>query len=271
MTEEKNIQNTQTPPKATQPQEVLQQGSSSAQRFHYSGFWVRGAARIIDGLIIGPIVAIIVLPVGFVVGMVSSMNDSVFINIVGQVIFAIIGLMVGWGYYIFMTYKFQATLGKMAVGAKVINENGQKLSLGSVILRETVGKFVSGLILSIGYLMAAFTSKKQALHDMIAHSAVIYKDAQKGANRTVVSIVYVLYGLLLMMLFAIIFFVIFIVGLAGFQATHSGNTSNSVFNSIKNEVEHDDNFLKDLDDDINNISNDKQNYDMMNYDDEVNY
>jgi Tfp pilus assembly protein PilE len=75
-----------------------------------------------------------------------------------------------------MTYYKGATLGKMMVGITVKADDFQKLSFGRVLLRETIGKFVSSIILGIGYIIAGVTQRKQALHDKFAHSVVVYKD-----------------------------------------------------------------------------------------------
>lgn len=166
----------------------------------YSGFWVRWAARMIDGVVIWCIMAVIAVPVFFLVSFASMFIGM---NIFIQILMAFLGLAITWTYYIIMTEKYQATVGKMAVGAKVVARDGQKLKMNNIILRETIGKFVSGLICNIGYLMAAFTRKKQGLHDFIGKSVVIYKDPQEGPNKTIVAVVYVLFGLFM-------FFVIFV-------------------------------------------------------------
>jgi len=72
--------------------------------------------------------------------------------------------------------KHQATLGKMALGMKVVRADGGRISMGKAILRY-FGKWLSGLILGIGYIMAAFTDKKRALHDMIASTLVVRGDS----------------------------------------------------------------------------------------------
>jgi uncharacterized RDD family membrane protein YckC len=68
----------------------------------------------------------------------------------------------------------QATLGKMAVGIKVTDEAGARISFGRAVGRY-FGKFVSTIILLIGFLMVAFTEKKQGLHDKLAGTLVVKK------------------------------------------------------------------------------------------------
>ena len=81
-----------------------------------------------------------------------------------------------------MTYYNGASLGKMIVGIKVQSADGQKLSPGQVVLRETIGKIISGIIIYIGYIMAGFTKNKRALHDMMAKTVVVYKDPSRAKN-----------------------------------------------------------------------------------------
>ncbi len=237
-TKEQSTQDMQTQPNVAQAQQV----PNNTVQSRYSGFWVRGAAHIIDGLVLAIISMIIIMPLGFLIGFTSAMSESKFMEFMGQIIMTIIGFAVGWAYYIFMTHKFQATLGKMAVGAKVLDANGQHLSLGKIVLRETIGKFVSGMIMGIGYLMVVFTSKKQGLHDMMAGSVVVYKDAQKGANSVVVGIVYVLYGFIMMAFMAVMFFVVFIIGAAALEGGHSD--LNSFFDYVSDEM-NDDTYTND--------------------------
>jgi len=66
----------------------------------------------------------------------------------------------------------QATLGKRAVSIKVTDMNGNRISFGRATGRD-FAKIISGLPLFIGFMMAGWTSKKQALHDMIAETLVI--------------------------------------------------------------------------------------------------
>ena len=61
----------------------------------------------------------------------------------------------------------------MALGIKVIRTSGMDIGYGRAFLREVPGKFLSGILFGIGYLMVAFDEKKQGLHDRIADTYVI--------------------------------------------------------------------------------------------------
>ena len=86
-----------------------------------------------------------------------------------------VNLLGGWLYFALMeSSRFQGTLGKMAVQIKVTDLEGNRLTFGRATGRH-FGKIVSGLTLGIGYIMAAFTEKKQGLHDIMAGCLVVRK------------------------------------------------------------------------------------------------
>lgn len=143
----------------------------------YAGFWIRWVASFLDGLILN----VVILPLSFMVGLMigivmvamqidpSGPGPQIFLNLLGM----ILGLGGGLLYNALMiSSKHQATLGKMALGLKVTDLQGQRLSLPNALGREA-GKWVSSIILLIGFIMAAFTEKKQALHDMMAGTYVL--------------------------------------------------------------------------------------------------
>jgi len=79
----------------------------------------------------------------------------------------------GWLYFALMeSSAWQATLGKRAVGIKVTDMEGGRISFGRATGRH-FGKFVSALIFYIGFIMAGFTEKRQALHDIMAGCLVV--------------------------------------------------------------------------------------------------
>ena len=103
-----------------------------------------------------------------------------------------------------------ATPGKMAVGIKVVRLSGERISLARGIGRY-FATILSGLILGIGFLMAAFTDRKQALHDMICDTLVVDKwaftatpDLQRRELGTVTVVVLAIFGVLLAL--AVLFF-----------------------------------------------------------------
>lgn len=84
-------------------------------------------------------------------------------------------LILQWLYYVFLeSSNLQGTVGKIPLGIIATNINGKRLNLAQANIRYW-SKNVSGLILCIGYIVAIFTNKKQALHDIIANSVIVNK------------------------------------------------------------------------------------------------
>ncbi len=74
----------------------------------------------------------------------------------------------------FESSEKQASLGKQVMGLKVVSLDGQRISFMNAVGRNA-SRIISGMVCLIGYIMAAFTEKKQALHDMIASTLVVNK------------------------------------------------------------------------------------------------
>ena len=141
---------------------LLDQTFVKSEPTNYAGFWIRFGAAFIDGLITGAAGVIILYATGG-----SFANQSPIHNL--------INLVLGWVYAAAMeSSDRQATLGKMAVGIKVTDMNGERISFGKATGRH-FAKIISAIILLIGYIMAAFDAKKQALHDKMAGTLVLNK------------------------------------------------------------------------------------------------
>lgn len=145
-------------PSVPQPQYVP---TPTASTIKYAGFWVRAGAMVIDGIILSL--------VGFAVSLVF-----------GGVVYArAISIILGWCLIVYMVTKYQASPGKIAAGLHIQRVSGERIGVGRAILRELVGKFLSTIVLGIGYLMVAWTKKKQGLHDMVADTVVVENDPTK--------------------------------------------------------------------------------------------
>lgn len=153
---------------------------------NYAGFWIRFVAWLIDWIILGFVNSVIVMPILGMIGIgaasmdYSAMNEEDAVAMISMLSGAmgalqIVTLIAGWLYFALMESSAkQATIGKMALGLKVTTTDGQKLDFAKATIRY-IGKLISGIILLIGYIMAAFTEKKQALHDIIAGTLVLKK------------------------------------------------------------------------------------------------
>jgi uncharacterized RDD family membrane protein YckC len=152
----------------------------------YAGFWLRLVAYVIDGLLVGVVLGVLALfslvfvGVGSLRALAPDFNTPDAVLPAGLVLMLVIvgiaGTLATWLYYASMeSSTHQATLGKMALGLYVTDLNRQRLSFGRASGRF-FAKLVSGLIpFAIGYIMAGFTARKQALHDMIASCLVLRK------------------------------------------------------------------------------------------------
>ena len=183
----------------------------------YAGFWKRVAANIIDSVVIGLVGGIIGAIIGGVLGAVMGMGGGMggggFIAI--QLITNLVSIAITAGYYAWFHSSInRATLGKMAIGIKVVRTDGEAISF----LRG-IGRYfaflLSSLILMIGLLMAAFTERKQGLHDMLCDTLVVDKWAftnhpewQKPELGVVTIVILSLFGVLMLGMIAVLVAVI---------------------------------------------------------------
>ena len=152
----------------------------------YAGFWLRCGAALIDGIllsIVNGIFGLVYLTNSlFGLLLVASDNNAVASedNAVVEIIVFILYITINWLYFAIMECSAkQATLGKMAVGIVVTDLNGGRISFGRATGRH-FGKFLSWLIIGIGYIMAGLTKKKQALHDVVSGCLVMRKSQKRG-------------------------------------------------------------------------------------------
>jgi uncharacterized RDD family membrane protein YckC len=142
-----------------------------------AGFWYRLLASLIDTVLSYIAMMIIVLPVGYLIGV--SMAGSATqqeLEAIGGMFGGVIGVVIGWLWFTLPESSgWQASVGKKIVGLKVTNEHGHRISFGKANARYW-SKLLSALILMIGFLMVAFTKRKQGLHDKIAKTYVVKKN-----------------------------------------------------------------------------------------------
>jgi uncharacterized RDD family membrane protein YckC len=133
----------------------------------YAGFWIRFVAYLIDSVVLSIAGSII----GAIFGVGLAMSGGGERSLTAGAY--LIGVVVAWLYFALMESSERgATLGKMAVGVRVVTEQGQRLSFANATGRY-FAKFISAIILCIGFIMIAFTDRKRGLHDMIAGTLVI--------------------------------------------------------------------------------------------------
>lgn len=141
----------------------------------YAGFWKRFAALIIDRIIMYGLGMAVGLVVGFVYGFLYQPTTDDDLQTFTITIY-VVGLLLEFLYFAGLECSpWQATVGKLAVGIQVTDLNGDRIGFLRSVARNLC-KILSALILLIGYLMAAFTPQKQALHDLITGCLVVNRD-----------------------------------------------------------------------------------------------
>jgi len=151
----------------------------------YAGFWRRFAASFIDGIVLWLIQVVLISPLLSRLGIIpvvepveiNDLSDEEKIRYFFSILPVVKSLLLtmaitGWLYYALLESSIrQSTIGKMAIGLFVTDEEGHRISFARASARY-FGKYLSSLTLLIGYIMAGFTAKKQALHDKIAKTLV---------------------------------------------------------------------------------------------------
>ena len=152
----------------------------------YAGFWLRFVAYLIDSVILGVFVVALFIPFFFLIGGAALIETlprhrvdrlepeqmGAFLTML--FLFGAIGMLVKWLYFAYLeSGEKQGTWGKQLLGVYVTDLEGNRVSFGRASGRF-FAKIVSGLIpFALGYIMAGFTERRQALHDMIASCLVL--------------------------------------------------------------------------------------------------
>jgi uncharacterized RDD family membrane protein YckC len=119
----------------------------------YAGFWIRFLAFVID-----------IIVVSLASGLLAFATYGVGV---------VVSFFIPWLYEAFMlSSEWQATVGKRAMSILVTGTNGGRISFARATGRH-FAKYLSACLIFIGFIMAAFTARKQALHDMIAETLVV--------------------------------------------------------------------------------------------------
>lgn len=133
-----------------------------------AGFWRRVTAYLLDYLLLMAGLFILFVILGAIGAVTPEKAEG---------LGTLMGIMGFWLYFSFSESGLrQATLGKRALGIKVVGLDGRRISFGRASGRH-FGKILSGITLGIGFLMCIFTARRQCLHDMLADCVVVKKDA----------------------------------------------------------------------------------------------
>ncbi len=146
----------------------------AAPAVRYGGFWIRFLAVVIDSFLISAVI----YPVSFIIALLIAgagyavRMPSMGVQLVTAISAFTLGVLGNWLYEaLLLSSERQATVGKMILRLRVTDLEGQRIEFGRATARH-FAKYLSGMVLLIGYIMAAFTDRHRALHDMIAGTLV---------------------------------------------------------------------------------------------------
>ncbi len=137
-----------------------------------AGFWIRVVAALVDSLVVTMLQFILVFLLLATLGLTDQFTSGDTKEVVA-ILAGVFSTLIGVIYYVFFTGYCGQTPGKMALRIKVLRTNGEEIGFRRALLREVVGKFISAIVLGIGYLWVAIDPQKQGWHDKIAGTYVI--------------------------------------------------------------------------------------------------
>jgi len=155
---------------------------------NYSGFWRRLAAYIVDYVLLN--MAQIPIYLAFGIGLEAMFafepdSASVFDTTAGIAVYTAVTLLSVLYFILMESSAKQATIGKMALGLVVTDEHGGRITPGKALGRF-IAKIISSLLLGIGFIMIAFTQRKQGLHDIMCETLVLRgKPGETGVDPAV--------------------------------------------------------------------------------------
>ncbi|WP_449621489.1 RDD family protein [Robertmurraya sp. Marseille-Q9965] len=133
----------------------------------YAGFWMRFWAYLLDLVVIGSVNRLLINPTFRALDLdLSAFSIFAPVTIATAITF--------YAYFVLMTKYFGQTLGKMVFGLKVVPLKGNRLSWGTILFREWIGRFISTTVW-ISYAIVAFLPKKQGLHDLFSDTSVVHE------------------------------------------------------------------------------------------------
>lgn len=170
----------------------LGQGTSFVTRSNIgsplmAGFLERFVAFLIDGFLVNLFIFVLTFIINvialYVVSIITGVdvfldekNSVYFYDAMGIILLYLIFYC---SYYIYFYRKQGQTPGKMVIGLKVVNvEDLKSISVKNVILREVIGKFLSGVFFLLGYYWYFLNKERKTWHDMLGHSIVVKTDEE---------------------------------------------------------------------------------------------
>ncbi|MFC1935485.1 RDD family protein [Chloroflexota bacterium] len=142
--------------------------ATSSQPARYASFWLRLVAFSIDSFVL--FIVYLALSVLRIIGEFWQLagGGTLPVFVASALIFLTPSL-----YYWLLTGLRGQTLGKMVVGIRVVNNQGNKPGLVRAALRESIGKTISTIVLLLGFFWVIWDDHKQGWHDKLASTYVV--------------------------------------------------------------------------------------------------
>ena len=144
----------------------------------YAGFFVRLTAFLVDMIIVNAALLVIRIPM-WILSLNSPDNVLVRDFIFQYSIVDIVCYLLTVLYFTLLTYYTGATLGKKLFQLRVVSTEDRKMTFFEVLYRESIGRFLSGVIMNLGYLLILAQKEHRGIHDLLADTSVIYYHEKK--------------------------------------------------------------------------------------------
>jgi len=151
----------------------LRQGVGRPGTLRYGGFWLRGLAQFVDGLIL-VVPGIVLFFVAFLplLSTIDQGEEAVAVVALYANLIELVGILLSLAYTVFFWGRYGATPGKMVCGLRVVRPDGSRITYLRALARY-FANLLSQVLLYVGYLMAAFDREKRSLHDRLCDTRVI--------------------------------------------------------------------------------------------------
>ncbi|MCL7747810.1 RDD family protein [Halalkalibacter alkaliphilus] len=158
------------------PPEINKDGEKAETSLYFAGFWMRLWAFLLDMITVFSLNGLLVYP------LLRLTNVNGLLSLGPFNLETVLSAVIFFLYFAIMTKIYGQTIGKMIMGLRVISLKNDELSWTQIIFREGVGRFIhqSFFLLYAIYVMVAFTTKKQGLHDVIADTCVIHEREEQS-------------------------------------------------------------------------------------------
>ena len=161
------------PPRPVYPETAAHPGIPvPSPRFDNAPFWPRVAASLIDGLILVLPLGVVIYATLIVLGLEIDPESDEFMSLVQLAQIPV--LLVQLAYFTLMNGTYGATLGKMALGMRIVRADGTPISYGVALGRAIMQMLLQNCTCSLFYLSVAINAEHRGWHDQIAGTRVIF-------------------------------------------------------------------------------------------------